>query len=109
MSNGILVASTSDVAEGEAIVIEPEESGYVARIAIFHSDNDEWYALNDTCSHADASLADGWIEDEEVECPMHSARFNLATGKVLSLPATTDVQAHRVEVRGSDVYLFPAS
>ncbi|SEA61620.1 3-phenylpropionate/trans-cinnamate dioxygenase ferredoxin subunit [Bowdeniella nasicola] len=109
MSEGIKVASIDDVEEGEAIVVEPEESGFEAKIAVFHSDNDEWYALDDTCTHADASLADGWIEGEEVECPMHTARFCLRTGKVLCMPATEDMRTHKVEVRGEDVYLFPGT
>ncbi|MDO5727168.1 MAG: bifunctional 3-phenylpropionate/cinnamic acid dioxygenase ferredoxin subunit [Bowdeniella nasicola] len=107
MTDGIKVASIDDVEEGEAIVIEPDVVGQDDGIALFHSDNGAWYALDDTCTHADASLADGWIEDDEVECPMHTARFCMRTGKVLCMPATEDTRAHKVEVRGDDVYLFP--
>lgn len=107
MSDGIKVATTEDVEEGEAIVIDADVVGQDDGIALFHSDNGEWYALDDTCTHADASLADGWIEEDEVECPMHTARFCLRTGKVLCMPATEDTRAHKVEVRGDDVYLFP--
>ncbi|MDO5700571.1 MAG: bifunctional 3-phenylpropionate/cinnamic acid dioxygenase ferredoxin subunit [Bowdeniella nasicola] len=109
MSDGIKVADVDDVEEGEAIVVEPEESGFDVKIAVFHSETDGWYALDDTCTHADASLADGWIEGDEVECPMHTAKFCLKTGKVLCMPATEDMRTHKVEVRDDEVYLFPGT
>ena len=58
-------------------------------------------------SHEDASLAEGWIEAGEVECPLHATRFCLRTGEPMCLPATRPVAAHKVEVRDGDVYLFP--
>ncbi|GAB3623777.1 bifunctional 3-phenylpropionate/cinnamic acid dioxygenase ferredoxin subunit [Mariniluteicoccus endophyticus] len=74
-------------------------------IALFRTEDDEWYALDDTCTHEEASLADGWIEGSEVECPLHSARFCLKTGAALCMPATVAAKTYRVEVRDDEVYL----
>ena len=49
-------------------------------IAVFHTDDGEVFAVDDTCTHQDASLADGWLEGCEIECPLHASRFNLRTG-----------------------------
>lgn len=106
MSDGIRVASTDDIPEGEAIVIDREVAGTEDDIAIFH-DGGEFYALNDTCTHAEASLADGWIEDGEVECPLHSGRFCLKTGEVLCMPASRDTVTHRIDVQDGELILFP--
>lgn len=107
MSNPIKVAVLSDIEQEEAIIIDPETSGFSEPIAIFRTDEDEVYALNDTCTHEVASLADGWIEGTEVECPMHSAKFCLKSGKVLCMPATEDAPTHKVELRGEEIWLYP--
>src|SRR4051795_9301034 len=66
----------------------------VPPIAVFHTEDGEVFAIDDTCSHQDASLADGWVEGCEVECPLHASRFNLRTGAVDAPPAKLPVRAH---------------
>ena len=95
------------IPEGEAIVIDAAEAGTKGDIAIFHAEDGEFYALDDTCTHETASLADGWIEGTEVECPIHSAKFCLKTGAALCMPATVDVATHRIEREGDDLILHP--
>ncbi|MFJ2756427.1 non-heme iron oxygenase ferredoxin subunit [Nocardioides sp. NPDC087217] len=107
MSTGIRVASVDDIPEGEGIAISREVSGTEDDIAILRDDDGSVWALNDTCTHETASLADGWVEDGHVECPLHSSKFCLKNGAVDGLPATQDTVAHRVEVRDGEVYLFP--
>ena len=65
------------------------------RIAIFNAAGN-YYATDDTCSHDDASLTEGWYEPEEqtVECPMHGSRFNITTGQALSLPAFAPIAVY---------------
>jgi 3-phenylpropionate/trans-cinnamate dioxygenase ferredoxin subunit len=67
-------------------------------VAIFHTDDGEVFAVDDTCTHQDASLADGWLEGCEVECPLHASRFDLRTGQVDAPPAKKPIRTHRVEV-----------
>lgn len=108
MSNGgIRVASLDEIPEGEGIEISRDVTGTKDDIAILRDEQGTCWALNNTCTHETASLAEGWVEDGYVECPLHSSRFNLKTGEVQGLPATVNTVAHRVEVREGEVYLFP--
>lgn len=106
MAEGIVVATTGDVPDGEGIAVAADVLGTVDDVAVFN-DGGEFYALDDTCSHEKASLAEGWVEHGAVECPLHSARFCLADGSVLSMPATRAVACHRVVVDGDDIRVVP--
>jgi 3-phenylpropionate/trans-cinnamate dioxygenase ferredoxin subunit len=66
---------------------------------------DEWYAIGDRCSHADYSLSEGdvWEDEREIECPKHGSTFSLLTGEPQSLPATRPVPVYAVRVEGDDV------
>ena len=63
------------------------------------------FALADTCSHADVSLAEGDVEDYTVECWLHGSRFDLRTGQPRGLPATKPVPTYPVTVVGDDVFV----
>jgi 3-phenylpropionate/trans-cinnamate dioxygenase ferredoxin subunit len=106
MSDGIVVAQTDDIPDGEAIKVDAAIAGTVDDIAIFNDDG-EYFALDDTCSHEEASLSEGWLEDGIVECPLHAGKFCLRSGEVLSMPATEDVACHRLVIDGTDIRLFP--
>ena len=66
---------------------------------------DDWYAIGDRCSHAEASLAEGEVDAAAgtIECPKHGAAFSLTTGEPRSLPATRPVPVFGVRVDGDDV------
>ena len=66
-------------------------------VAVFRV-GDDFYALGDRCSHAEASLAEGEMFDLKVECPLHGATFDLRTGQPLSLPAARPVPSYRTRV-----------
>lgn len=72
------------------------------RIGLFNVDG-EIYAIDDICSHAEASLTEGDFDGEEVECPLHGARFNVKTGEALSLPAWAPVDTFQVKIEGNDI------
>ena len=74
------------------------------RIALFRI-GDDVYAIGDRCSHAEASLSEGEIFDEAVECPRHGSEFDLRTGEPASLPATSPVPTYDVTVEDGTVYL----
>ena len=61
---------------------------------------DDVYAIGDTCSHAEVSLSEGWVEPDDcaIECVAHGAMFDLETGEPLSLPATRAVPVYEVFV-----------
>lgn len=107
MTDGIRVAALDDIPVGEGIAIANTITGTDDDIALLRDEDGSVWALNDTCTHETASLAEGWVEEGHVECPRHSSRFCLKTGVVDGPPATRDTVAHRVEVRDGEVYLFP--
>lgn len=64
-----------------------------------------YYAVDDTCTHEDASLASGSLKGALVKCPLHGSRFNVISGKVLDDPADRDLQTYPVRVDGNDVLI----
>ena len=63
------------------------------------------FAFEDRCSHEENTLSDGLIEDYVVECMYHGARFDIRTGKALSLPAVSPIHTYKTEVNGDDVLI----
>ncbi len=72
------------------------------RLAIFRIE-DDFYAIGDRCSHAEASLAEGELFEFGVECPRHGSEFDVRTGVPGSLPATRPVVSYEVSVVDGDV------
>jgi 3-phenylpropionate/trans-cinnamate dioxygenase ferredoxin subunit len=73
-------------------------------VALFRV-GDRVHAIADRCSHAEASLSEGDVFDDEVECPRHGAAFDLTTGKALTLPATMPVSVYATEVRDGNLFI----
>jgi 3-phenylpropionate/trans-cinnamate dioxygenase ferredoxin subunit len=77
-------------------------------VSVFHTDAGDLYAIDDTCTHQDASLADGWLEECWIECPLHAAVFDLRTGEADGLLAREPVRTHHVLVQEEQVYVVLA-
>lgn len=74
-------------------------------IALFRVD-DQVYALDDLCSHDEASLSEGEIVDGCcVKCPRHGSKFDFQTGKPLNLPATKPVRTYEVRIQNGEVFV----
>jgi 3-phenylpropionate/trans-cinnamate dioxygenase ferredoxin subunit len=101
MPEYITVARAADISPGERIVVEVKER----YIAIFNVGG-TYYAIEDVCTHDDGPLAEGELHGLEIECPRHGARFDISTGKVLSMPATQDVQRFEVRVEGDALQIL---
>ena len=71
-------------------------------IALFRLGN-EVHATHGICTHALARLAEGWVEDGKVECPLHQGLFDIRTGKALCTPVTKDLETYAVKLEGEDV------
>jgi 3-phenylpropionate/trans-cinnamate dioxygenase ferredoxin subunit len=78
------------VLDGTAIVVVKDSAGAV-------------HAIGDTCTHGDISLAEGFVEDDDIECWAHGSKFSLATGKPLNLPAYEPVPVFAVSVDAEGV------
>lgn len=73
------------------------------RIVAIANVDGEIVAFDDMCSHEEASLTEGELFGDTVECPLHGAAFNVRTGAVESFPATADIDTFEVQVDGDEV------
>ena len=87
------IAAADDIPNGERLFVEIDE----AYLVVFNIAGDI-YAIEDVCSHDDGPLGDGDLEGHEVACPRHGARFDVRTGKALTLPAVEDISAYPVRI-----------
>ena len=78
-------------------------------IALVKDAAGEVFAIGDTCTHGDISLSEGFVEDDGLECWAHGSKFELTTGKPLTLPAYEPVPVFAVEVIDGDVYIDPTT
>ncbi len=73
------------------------------KVAIANIDG-EFFAIDDTCSHAQCSFgSEGFIDGSVVTCGCHGAQFDVTSGKVMSLPAVTDVASYPIKINGEDI------
>lgn len=78
-------------------------------IAVVKDSDGNVYALGDTCTHGDISLAEGFVEDNTLECWAHGSKFSLNTGRPLTLPAYEPVPVFDVEIIDGVVHVDPTS
>ena len=95
----IRACSVSELPEGEALRLDGPTP-----VSVFHTE-EGFFAIDDTCTHQDASLADGFIEGCYVECPLHAAMFDLRTGVPTCLPAKKAVRTYPVVVSDGEVWV----
>jgi 3-phenylpropionate/trans-cinnamate dioxygenase ferredoxin subunit len=92
------VARVGEIPDGGVKVARIEDQA----IAVFRL-GDSYYALDDVCTHDGGPLAEGFIEGDTIECPRHGARFDIRTGNVLCLPATSSVARYDVRIEGDEI------
>ena len=100
MAEFVKVARREEVAEGTGRCVEIGER----RIGLFNLDG-EIYAIDDTCTHAQASLCEGVVSGDEVACPLHGATFAIRTGEVTGPPADEDVRTYPVRIENDEVWV----
>ena len=94
----VRAARRGDLAEGGAIGVE-----IGGRSIALYDAAGNLFATDNICTHAFACLSDGWLDGETIECPLHAARFDVRTGKVLDPPATEDLKTYPVRLVGDDI------
>ncbi len=92
------VAKIDDLAPGEMMYVEVGEDPVV-----LINLNGDFYALSDICTHQDASLSDGEIIGDEIECPLHGGAFEIRTGQPASFPVVVPAETYAVRVVGDTV------
>jgi nitrite reductase/ring-hydroxylating ferredoxin subunit len=73
-------------------------------VALYNVDG-EIYATEDTCTHGQSSLCDGYLDGDVIECAWHMAKFCVRTGKVLSLPAVRPLRSYPVQITDGKVFI----
>jgi len=72
-------------------------------LCLARTDDGELFAIDDTCTHEEESLAGGWLDGSCIECPAHNAIFDLRSGEATMLPATEPVGTYLLRTEGDDV------
>lgn len=101
MGEWIEVCGVDEIEEGgyRTIWIDDEEEVAVIKC------HGAVYAIQDICTHDGGELTGGLIEGCEIECPRHSARFDIRTGEVLCPPAYEPIETYPVEIRDGRIFV----
>ena len=88
----------NELADGKMRLVE-----LMDRLVIVFRVGDDFYCIDDVCTHDGGTLSDGECHQFEIACPRHGARFDIRNGRALSMPATQDTGSHEVQLVGDDV------
>lgn len=97
----VKVCAERDLTVGQAVKVTVDG----IHIALVKDSDGNCFALGDACSHADISLSEGFVEGPALECWAHGAKFDLSTGRALTLPATSPVPVYALTIVDGDVYI----
>jgi nitrite reductase/ring-hydroxylating ferredoxin subunit len=98
----IEVCESGNVTPGEGFGVELGE----ARVGIYRLADGSLHAIGDICTHEFALLSDGFVEGDQVECPLHAALFDIRTGKCHGPMAFEDVPAYPIREQDGKVLIF---
>lgn len=96
----VVLARADAIPEGEALQVVVRGKA----IAVYNVGG-RFYASDDVCNHGQASLSEGYLEGEEIECPLHGGRFNVKTGAPCAPPVERPMKTYRVALRDGQVVL----
>lgn len=94
------VAKVGDLQPGEMMYVDVGDEF----VCLINMDG-EIHAINDTCTHEDASLSDGTIIGDEIECPLHGGAFDIRTGAPTNFPVVVAVETYGVRIDGDDIQI----
>lgn len=100
MSDFVKVASIADLPDPGHQLVEVEDR----IVALFHVGG-QFYCIDDVCTHDGGPLSEGKLAEYAISCPRHGAKFDIRTGKALTMPATEDTVAHEVKVEDGQVFV----
>ena len=98
MADWVTAARQGEIGPGQVKVLVVEGQ----RLAVCNVDG-EYHCIDDVCTHDGGSFDQVELEDNEIECPRHGARFDVRTGKALCFPAVMPVKTHQVRVEGGEI------
>jgi 3-phenylpropionate/trans-cinnamate dioxygenase ferredoxin component len=94
------VASVADVKADAGLDVKVGDKS----LALFRV-GENVYAVEGICPHAEALLAEGFIDGDNIECPLHQALFHIPSGKCLGGPSDRDLVIFPVKIEGNDVLI----
>jgi len=99
----VKVAKKSDIEKGKVVAVKVGGS----EVAIYHTENDEWFATSDICTHEACNLSHegGKLQGYEAECDCHGSKFDIRTGAVTLPPAVESLKTFRLTLEGGDIYV----
>ena len=100
MPDFIAVAKTSEIPSSGKLLVEVDDQ----LVVVFRID-DNYYCLDDVCTHDGGPLSEGPLVDGAIACPRHGAKFDIRTGAALTMPATQATRTHNVKVEGGQVFV----
>lgn len=100
MSQRIDLCSAAEIAPGNALKVESGDRV----LAVFNVEG-EFFVTDDLCTHGPGSLAEGYIEDDVVECNFHNGQFNIKTGEVVCAPCMVPVKTYKTFVENGRVII----
>ena len=104
MSGFEFAANVDEIADGEKLLVEVADE-----LLILFRIGNEYFCLDDVCTHDGGTLSDGEHCGLEISCPRHGARFDIRSGQALSMPATQATRTHEVKVESEKIYVKLAS
>ena len=97
----IIVGKKSDISPGKMQKVTADGK----EILVLNVDGN-FFAMNDTCTHAGASLSDGKLDGSILTCDWHGAKFDCKTGKLHAFPAKIkDLDSYKVVVESDNIFL----
>ncbi|MDE8652005.1 non-heme iron oxygenase ferredoxin subunit [Novosphingobium album (ex Liu et al. 2023)] len=97
----IRLCATSDIPEGEVLRVDLDDG---RALAVYHWEG-QFFATDDLCTHGDASLSEGEIEDGRILCPFHMGSFDIRTGEAVAAPCSIAVRTYPLTTREGEVFL----
>lgn len=91
---------------GRADELPPGQAKQVhigGRVLALYNINGAFYATDDTCTHALASLSEGYLDGDVIECPLHQGCFHIPSGKALGPPVIQDLRTYPVNVVDGEI------
>jgi nitrite reductase/ring-hydroxylating ferredoxin subunit len=95
------LCSAADIPENTAKRIDVGNSHALA----VYNVGGTFYVTDDECTHGAASLSDGILEDDVIECTMHFGAFNVRTGEVVQAPCSIPLRTYKVVVQDGKVFV----
>ncbi len=98
MPEFVKIAQVGDLSDPGKLIIPVGD-----RLVVLFCLDQQFYCMDDVCTHDGGTLGDGELAGCQIMCPRHGAKFDIRTGEALTMPATENNLTHEVKVEGTDI------